>query len=94
MAETTNLNHEEEVFDPLDMNNYKVEKLPKMQKSGFEKWMARLGGPLAILVFVLIYWIADIGREKGHWQMPKDKLQRQDGYHRSEKKRSKSRELP
>ena len=61
MAETTNLNHEEEVFDPLDMNNYKVEKLPKMQKSGFEKWMARLGGPLAILVFVLIYWIADIG---------------------------------
>ena len=61
MAETTNLNHEEEVFDPLDMNNYKVEKLPKMQKSGFEKWMARVGGPLAILVFVLIYWIADIG---------------------------------
>ena len=61
MAETTNLNHEEEVFDPLDMNNYKVEKLPKMQKSGFEKWMARVGGPLAILVFVLIYWVADIG---------------------------------
>ena len=61
MAETTNLNHEEEAFDPLDMNNYKVEKLPKMQKSGFEKWMARLGGPLAILVFVLIYWVADIG---------------------------------
>ena len=23
-------------FDPLDMNNYKVEKLPKMQKSSFE----------------------------------------------------------
>lgn len=62
MADTTNLNPEEEqVFDPLDMNNYKVEKLPKMQKSGFEKWMARLGGPLAILVFVLIYWLLDIG---------------------------------
>ena len=62
MAETTNLNPEEEqVFDPLDMNNYKVEKLPKMEKSGFEKWMARLGGPLAILVFVLIYWVANIG---------------------------------
>lgn len=62
MAETTKINPEEEqVFDPLDMNNYKVEKLPKMQKSGFEKWMARLGGPLAILVFVLIYWVADIG---------------------------------
>ena len=31
--------------DPLDMNNYRLEKLPKMQKSGFEIWMARLGGP-------------------------------------------------
>lgn len=63
MAETTNLNPQEEqqVFDPLDMNNYKVEKLPKMEKSGFEKWMARLGGPLAILVFALIYWVLDIG---------------------------------
>lgn len=61
MAETTNINPEEQVFDPLDMNNYKVEKLPKMQKSGFERWMARLGGPLAILAFVLIYWVANIG---------------------------------
>ena len=42
------------VFDPLDMNNYKVEKLPKMQKSKFEVWMARLGGPLAIIAFVWI----------------------------------------
>lgn len=60
MAETTNLNPEEQRFDPLDMNNYKVEKLPKMQKSGFEKWMARLGGPLAAVVFVLLYWVVDI----------------------------------
>ena len=50
---------QEQVFDPLDMNNYKVEKLPKMEKSGFEKWMARLGGPIAALVFVLIYWVID-----------------------------------
>ena len=48
------------VFDPLDMNNYKIEKLPKMEKSAFEKWMARLGGPLAILAFVLVYWVVDI----------------------------------
>ena len=48
-------------FDPLDMNNYKVEKLPKMQKSNFEKWMARLGGPLAIIAFVVIYWCCHIG---------------------------------
>ena len=62
MDKTTNENpQEEKVFDPLDMNNYKVEKLPKMQKSGFEKWMARLGAPLAILVFVLIYWVVDFG---------------------------------
>lgn len=47
-------------FDPLDMNNYKIEKLPKMEKSAFEKWMARLGGPLAILAFVLVYWVVDI----------------------------------
>ncbi|MDL2319868.1 DASS family sodium-coupled anion symporter [Alistipes sp. OttesenSCG-928-B03] len=46
-------------FDPLDMNNYKVEKLPKIEKSGFEKWLARLGGPLAVVVFVLIYYFGD-----------------------------------
>ncbi len=60
MAETTNVNPEEQRFDPLDMNNYKVEKLPKMKKSGFEKWMARLGGPLAAVVFFLLYWVVDI----------------------------------
>lgn len=43
-------------FDPLDMNNYRVEKLPKMEKSGFEKWLARLGGPLAIIAFILLYY--------------------------------------
>ena len=31
-------------FDPLDMNNYRIEKLPKLNKSGFEKWMAYMGG--------------------------------------------------
>ena len=48
-------------FDPLDMNNYKVEKLPKMQKSSFEKWMARLGAPIALIAFVLLYWFVPIG---------------------------------
>lgn len=47
-------------YDPLDMNNYKLEKLPKMQKSGFEKILQRIGSPLAILAFVFIYWFADI----------------------------------
>ena len=48
-------------FDPLDMNNYRIEKLPKMQKSSFKKWMARLGGPLAIIAFIVIYWCCHIG---------------------------------
>ena len=47
-------------FDPLDMSNYKIEKLPKMQKSGFERWMSILGGPLSVVMFVLIYWFSDI----------------------------------
>ncbi len=47
--------------DPLDMNNYRLERLPKMQKSSFEIWMARLGGPLAILAFILIYWFGHFG---------------------------------
>ena len=44
----------------MKIANYKVEKLPKMEKSGFEKWMARLGGPIAAIIFVLIYWVVDI----------------------------------
>ena len=55
----TELDQQKE-FDPLDMNNYKVEKLPKMQKSGFEKWMARLGMPLAIISFVLFLCVFKI----------------------------------
>ena len=47
-------------MDVLDLNNYKIEKLPKMQKSGFERTMQRFGGPLAILVFILLYYVARI----------------------------------
>ena len=49
-----------QAFDPLDMNNYRIEKLPKMQKSGFEKILQRIGAPLAIIVFIAVYWMADI----------------------------------
>ena len=48
-------------MDVLDMNNYRVEKLPKMRKSAFETWMARLGVPLALIAFVWICWFAHIG---------------------------------
>lgn len=47
-------------FNPLDMNNYRVEKLPKIPKSGFEKTLTYIGGPLAILVFAYLYWFANI----------------------------------
>lgn len=48
------------VFDPLDMNNYRVEKLKKIPRKGFEKWMEQWGGLFAILAFVWIYFFADI----------------------------------
>lgn len=47
-------------FDPLDMTNYQVEKLPVREKSTVELWMARIGGPLAIFVFVILNWLIDI----------------------------------
>ena len=47
-------------FDPLDMQNYRVEKLKKADKKGFERWMEMFGGPLAIISFLLIYFWADI----------------------------------
>ena len=53
-------NKPQAAFDPLDMNNYRIEKLPKMQKSGFERMLQRIGAPLAILAFILIYWVVDI----------------------------------
>ncbi len=45
-------------FDPLDMQNYKIEKLPKRSKSKFEQILSTIGGPLAIILFIVIYFIA------------------------------------
>lgn len=39
-------------FDPLDMHNYRIEKLPKRKKSTIERWLASAGIPLAILAFI------------------------------------------
>ena len=47
-------------FDPLDMNNYRVEKLKKIEKAGFERWMERAGMPFAILSFVVLYYFTRI----------------------------------
>jgi len=49
-----------QVFDPLDMNNYRVEKLPKRIKSPVEKWLAIIGPPLALLAFVYFGFFADL----------------------------------
>lgn len=40
--------------DPLDMQQYRIEKLPKRSKSGFEKWLAAAGPWLALVVFFLL----------------------------------------
>jgi anion transporter len=39
--------------DPLDMGNYRIDRLPKRTRSGAEMWMARAGIPLAIACFLL-----------------------------------------
>lgn len=37
------------------MSNYRADRMPKMKKSKFETFLSKIGGPLAILVFILIY---------------------------------------
>jgi len=46
-------------FDILDMNNYKMEKLPKREKSKTEKFLMKIGSPLAIIAFILILFVFD-----------------------------------
>ncbi len=48
-------------FDPLDMANYRIEKLPKRSKSKVESFLATIGGPLAIISFILIYFVFNPG---------------------------------
>lgn len=47
-------------FDVLDMKNYRMEKLPKREKSKFERFLMYVGGPLAIISFVLILFVLKI----------------------------------
>ncbi len=46
--------------DILDMHNYRIEHLPKREKSSFEKTLANIGIPLAIMVFVLFGFVIDL----------------------------------
>ncbi|MBW6498649.1 MAG: anion permease [Bacteroidales bacterium] len=47
-------------FDPLDMHNYRIEHLPKRERSVFEKSLAAAGIPIAILVFILFGFFIDL----------------------------------
>lgn len=47
-------------FDVLDMKNYRMEKLPKRDKSKFERILMSIGAPLAILSFLLILFVVKI----------------------------------
>lgn len=44
-------------LDPLDMHNYRIEKLPKREKSKLEKWLAVIGPILAIAAFILFAYV-------------------------------------
>lgn len=57
---TQNTQTAEAAFDPLDMNNYRVEKFRKIEKLGFERWMEKWGGLIAILSFIIIYYCVHI----------------------------------
>ncbi|MDR4988304.1 MAG: SLC13 family permease [Bacteroidales bacterium] len=46
--------------DPLDMHNYRIERLPKREKTGFEKWLETIGNPLALVVFILFAFVIDL----------------------------------
>jgi solute carrier family 13 (sodium-dependent dicarboxylate transporter), member 2/3/5 len=57
IADDSNNNND---FDPLDMHNYRIERLPKRERSEFEIWLARIGAPLALLVFILFAFVIDL----------------------------------
>jgi len=47
--------------DPLDMANYNLNKLPKREIKGFELFLRKIGGPLAALAFIYLYFFSDFG---------------------------------
>jgi len=47
-------------FNPLDMNNYRIEKLPVRGKSRFEEILVIIGVPLALISFLSIMFYADL----------------------------------
>lgn len=47
-------------YDPLDMHNYSMEKLPERKKSPVEQWMAIIGAPLAVITFIAVAFFIEI----------------------------------
>lgn len=48
---------DEGAFDILDMQNYRIEKLPKRIKTGFEKKLMIIGPVVALLLFILFAFV-------------------------------------
>ncbi len=46
--------------DVLDMKQYRMEKLPKREKSKFERFLVVIGAPLAIIAFIFIQFFGHI----------------------------------
>ena len=44
-------------FDPLDMMNYRIERLPKREKGPIERWLAAAGPFLAAAAFILFAYV-------------------------------------
>jgi anion transporter len=47
-------------MDILDMKNYRIEKLPVRSRSKVELFLQKIGFPLAIIVFLLLFFVVDI----------------------------------
>ncbi|MBM4169110.1 MAG: sodium:sulfate symporter [Ignavibacteria bacterium] len=48
------------IHDPLDMHQYRIEKLPKRDKGPVEKWLAVSGPFLALAAFVLLAFVIKV----------------------------------
>lgn len=50
---------ENQLFDPLDMHNYRIEKLPKRSKGKFARVLAIAGIPLSVISFIAFGYLLD-----------------------------------
>ncbi|MBC7187621.1 MAG: DASS family sodium-coupled anion symporter [Calditrichaeota bacterium] len=47
-------------FDPLDMRNYRIDRLPKREKTSLERWLALIGPFLALGAFISIGYLVKL----------------------------------